>query len=75
MSAVVLSAVAVEQPTKRDRSASAEAGPRAKLSNMAVGTEETDVRAFLGADNVLNNGGTYLNVQPRTFWFGLAARR
>ena len=33
------------------------------------------LRAFLGADNVLNNGGTYLNVQPRTFWFGLAARR
>lgn len=69
MSAVVLSAVAVEQPTKRDRSASAEAGPRAKLSNMAVGTEETDVRAFLGAvaptSLLLKNGGRVAIVSLR----------
>lgn len=31
--------------------------------------------AFVGVDNVLNNGGTYLGARPRTFWFGIAGRR
>ncbi|MEM9066907.1 MAG: TonB-dependent receptor [Myxococcota bacterium] len=32
-------------------------------------------RIFVGVDNVLNNGGTFLTTRPRTFWFGVAARR
>ncbi|MBX3246969.1 MAG: TonB-dependent receptor [Myxococcales bacterium] len=31
-------------------------------------------RVFVGADNVLNNGGIYLPLRPRTFWGGVAAR-
>lgn len=30
---------------------------------------------FAGVDNVLNNGGIYLNTRPRTFWVGLTAHR
>ena len=30
---------------------------------------------FAGVDNLLNNGGTHLTTPPRTFWFGVSARR
>lgn len=30
---------------------------------------------FAGVDNLLNNGGIYLNTRPRTFWVGLSAHR
>jgi hypothetical protein len=30
---------------------------------------------FVGVDNLLNNGGLFLTVRPRTFWLGLSARR
>jgi len=30
---------------------------------------------FAGVDNLLNNGGIYLNTRPRTFWVGLTAHR
>ena len=33
------------------------------------------VRLFVGADNVMNNGGTYLGVRPRTFYTGIAVER
>ena len=33
------------------------------------------LRMYAGVDNVMNNGGIYLGARPRTFWFGIAARR
>jgi len=32
------------------------------------------LRLFIGADNVMNNGGIYLGIRPRTFYSGMAAQ-
>lgn len=33
------------------------------------------LKLFVGADNVMNNGGVYLGVRPRTYYIGIAAER
>ncbi|MCU0677697.1 MAG: TonB-dependent receptor [Myxococcota bacterium] len=51
-----------------------EAEPYLSLDLRAEKSLGEHLRAFVGADNVLNNGGVYLSARPRTFWAGVAAR-